>query len=403
MRSARGNTVKYEELRRLRSEAYRVLDSQIAPFWCGMQDNDNGGFYGDMDMELELHREADKGCILQSRILWFFSELASLTGKAAYIKAADHAFRFLTEHCIDRRYGGVFWSVTYDGNPADTTKHTYAQAFAVYALSSYYALTGSEPALDTALKLFRLIETKCRDSSGYLESFDRCWSPSENDKLSENNVIAQRTMNTLLHVFEAYANLYRCHPNRDIADAMSEILRIFENNIYSHDKQRLEVFFDSSYHSLVDLQSYGHDIETSWLLDEGCSLLEGSELADRIYSIDTALAESVYDRAFSDSSLLNECENGINDTDRIWWVQSEAIVGFVNQWQKTKESRYLRAADEIFRYIQLHIADSREGSEWLWGVHADGSPMDGHGIVNEWKCPYHSGRMCLELIRRSGI
>ena len=385
-------------------KARKVLDTQIAPFWSDMADNDLGGFYGYMDHDLKLNKKADKGIILQSRILWFFSELAMLTKDIDQISSADHAFRFLTEYGFDSEYGGVYWSVTYDGKPSDTTKHTYTQAFALYALSSYYGLTGNELALKRAEQLFELIEIQCRDSGGYLESFNREWKTSVNDKLSDNNVTAERTMNTLLHVYEAYANLYRYNPEHptNISEAMKRILELFRGKVYSPEKRRLEVFFTRGYHSLIDLQSYGHDIEASWLLDDGCNLLGSSGLTEEIANMDSILAESVYERAFAGKSLLNECENGTNDTDRIWWVQSEAVLGFLNQWEKTGEEKYLAAAEDIFEYIQTYIKDPRPGGEWFWGIHANGEPMKEYATVSEWKCPYHSGRMCFEIIRRYG-
>ena len=400
MRSAEDNRIDLLALK-----AKTVLDKQIAPFWEALKDKDFGGFYGAMDFDLTVRKTADKGVILQSRILWFFSELAMLTQKKSHTAAAKHAFRFITEHCFDDVFGGVYWSVTHDGKPSDTTKHTYAQSFALYALTSYYALSRDEKALALSEQLFELIESKCRDNGGYLESFGRDWKISPNDKLSENNVIAERTMNTLLHVFEAYANLYRYHPEPSaaVSEAMTRILETFIGKVYSPEKRRLEVFFNRTYRSLVDLQSYGHDIETSWLLDDGCRMLGSFGLTQEIFKMYCVLAESVYERAFAEKSLLNECEKGKNDTDRIWWVQSEAVLGFLNQWEKTGEEKYLAAAEDIFEYIQTFIRDDRTGSEWYWGVHEDGSPMDEHGIVSDWKCPYHSGRMCFEIIRRGRI
>ncbi len=399
MRSEENNVSKAAaEL--LRNGSENVLREQIAPFWLKLRDDIYGGYIGKVDINLSYHRHADKGTILHSRILWFFSELAMLTKDRRYADAADHAFHFLTEKCFDKRYGGVFWSVTYDGKPSDTVKHTYAQAFALYALSSYYALTENADAMHKAQSLFTLIETKCRDNKGYLECFDEQWKPLINDKLSENNVIAYRTMNTLLHIFEAYANLYRYKPDEITEKAMRYILDIYSDRIFSAEKQRLNVFFDEEYNNLIDLQSYGHDIEASWLIDDGCKLLGDDMLISKISDINSILCESVYSRAYCGSSLLNECENGKNDTDRIWWVQAEAVVGFLNQWKKTNNSKYLTSAAEIWKYIQKNIVDKRPGGEWFWGIRSDGEPMTGCDIVSEWKCPYHSGRMCFEILRR---
>ena len=384
----------------LKNKAEYILETQIAPFWLSLKDKKYGGFYGRKDASLRLHEFADKGSIMTSRILYFFSEAYSLTGRTDYLEAARSAFDFLTKYCIDREFGGVYWSVTYDGKPADTIKHTYAQAFAIYGLASYYLVTNCTDAILEAFRLFNIIEHKCSDSGGYLESFARDWKPAENDKLSENNVIAARTMNTLLHIFESYTRLYQCVPDERVRAAMKKILEVYRDKVYNNDKMRQEVFFDESFNSLIDLQSFGHDIESSWLIDAGCSLIDDDRLKEEIYAINSCLARKVYEEAFTGECVLNECENGRTDTDRIWWVQAEAVTGFIGQWQKTNEPEYLSAALKVFSYIQENLVDKRQGSEWFWGIHENGVPME-KDMAGEWKCPYHNGRMCFEIIRRA--
>lgn len=385
----------------LKQEAHNMLTQRLIPFWSGLRDNTYGGFYGLLDFELNLHRDAEKGCILNSRILWFFSRCAVQLGDERCRENAGHAYRFLMEHCLDREYGGVHWSLTHDGKPLDTTKHTYNQAFAIYALSAYYELTGERDALDTAKKLFKLIENKCRDEDGYLEAFDRSFAPSDNDKLSENGVMAERTMNTLLHVFEGYAGLYQVCHDAAVAEAMRGILDIYLTKIYDPVEHRQRVFFDRSYRSLIDLHSYGHDIESSWLIDWGTSLLCDAALTDRVARVDSILAGTIYHTALHNGSLFNERERGVNDTTRVWWVQAEGVLGFLNEWEKTGDIRYRDAALGLWRYIHRVMIDPRPGSEWYWEVDANGVPFSRRPIVEPWKCPYHNGRMCLEILRRN--
>lgn len=389
-----------EVMNNLRNRAEKILDSQISPFWLGLRDREYGGFFGRKDVELRLHDDADKGSIMISRILYFFSEYYAVSGLREHLDAANAAYDFLINCCKDKENGGVFWSVTYKGGKADTVKHTYAQAFAIYALSSYYIATHYTDALLEAIKLFYLIEEKCTDENGYLESFDEDWGPICNDKLSENNVTAERTMNTLLHIFEAYSYLYRCVKLNKIEKAMKRILDIYIRKVYNSEKRRQEVFFDINYNSLIDLHSFGHDIESSWLIDYGCELLHDKALKKDVFQIDAELAQQVYNEAFDGECVMNESESDMVDNDRIWWVQCEAVVGFVNQWQKEGELKYLEAAEKVFNYIQEHLVDKRSGSEWLWGIHDDGSMME-KDVAGEWKCPYHNGRMCFEIIRRS--
>ena len=387
-------------MQRIAQAARTMLTQRLLPFWQSLRDEEHGGYYGYMDFDLRIDRQAEKGCILCSRILWFFSEAAMVTRDEALIPYARHAYRFLTDKCLDREQGGVYWSVTYDGKPLDTTKHTYNQAFAIYALSAYYRLTGEEESLALAKKLFELIETRCTDGGGYLEAFTRDFRPASNEKLSENGVMAERTMNTLLHVFEGYSGLYQAEKSPEVSAALERILDIYARKVYNPRLRRQEVFFDKDYHTLIDLTSYGHDIESSWLIDWGCSLLENPALMEKIAAIDSALADSVLHAAFN-GSLANECERGTVDTHRIWWVQAEALLGFVNELIKHPDRMDCRdAAASLWRYITEKLEDRRPGGEWFWRLDEAGDPDREKPIVEPWKCPYHNGRMCMELIRR---
>lgn len=384
----------------LASEAKTMLEERLIPFWLGLRDDEHGGWYDSLDFDLCLHQDAEKGCIFHSRVLWFFARCARQLDRDDCRAAADHAYQFLMDHCLDREYGGVYWSLHADGTPLDTTKHTYNQAFAIYALSEYARLTADQTALETALGLFRLIEERCRDAGGYLEAFDRTFQPVSNEKLSENGVLAQRTMNTLLHVFEGYAGLYETSHNPDVKAAMMDILTIWKTKIFDPILNRQRVFFDREYRSLIDLHSYGHDIETSWLLDWGASLLGEPALAKEIADLNQHLAHRILERAYQDGSLSNECENGIDDPTRIWWVQAEAILGFLNAGEKEPETPAFRtAAEQIWQYIQSKLVDHRPGSEWYWAVDETGTPLR-KPIVEPWKGPYHNGRLCLEILRR---
>jgi len=376
------------------------LKTVIIPFWTKLKDEQYGGYYGLLTNDLVLDKKAVKGCILNSRILWFFSSAYLELKDKELLSSATHAYEFLKNHCLDREEGGVFWSVSFDGKPDDTMKHTYNQAFAIYALSSYYAASGEKEALELALDIFRLIEKKCRDEYGYMEAFDRGFHEISNEALSENGILAKKTMNTALHILEAYTELYRVSGDERVKDKLCEILDTFADKIYNPELKRLEVFFDEKYNSIIDLHSYGHDIEASWLLDLATTVLNIPEYEQKIGIITSVLADKIYGRAFDGHSVLNECEKGIDNTHRVWWIQSEAIVGFVNAYERSADIRYLDGARNVWKYIKDNLVDKRPGSEWFWEVDENGIPYREHDIVEPWKCPYHNGRMCLEVIRR---
>ncbi len=400
----------------LASEAKAHLLGGIIPFWRNLRDDENGGYYGWMDYDLTVDKKAMKGCILNSRITWFFSNVYALYKKGLLtetdfmrygyyskdIKAeADHAYHFLRDHCIDREHGGIYWSLTYDGKPDDTTKHTYNQAFCIYALSSYYDISGDKEALELAEQLVDLIETRCTDEIGYLEAFTIDFKPESNEKLSENGVMAAKTMNTLLHVFEAYTELYRVAKNETAKKKLMWMMDTIADKIYNPTLHRQEVFFDREYNSIIDLHSYGHDIETAWLVDRGVEVLGDDSYKAKMEPITRDLTAQIYRVAFDGHSLANECEKGVVNEHRIWWVQAETIIGFLNGYEKTPEhTEYLDAALAEWEFIKEHVVDKRAGSEWFWEVDKEGKPYPDRPIVEQWKCPYHNGRMCIEVIKR---
>lgn len=387
----------------LKRQAKEHLEKVILPFWKNLKDDEFGGYYGLLDYDLKLDTKATKGMILNSRILWFFSTSVRVLEDESLRAYADHAYEFLKTHGIDKTNGGLYWSLNYDGSINEDIKHTYNLAFSIYALSAYYEITKKEEVLDLTFEIFQTIETKCKDENGYMESFYKDFSLMPNEQLSENGVIADKTMNTLLHLVEAYTQLYKVSKDERVRVCLYEQLNYFETKVYNKEKHRQEVFFDKEWNSILDLHSYGHDIETSWLMDECTHILGDKETTKRINKITIDLLDQVMEKAYKDSSLLNENEEGKDDTTRVWWVQAETVVGFVNAYQKYPERRkYYEAAKDTLNYIFEHMIDSRNGSEWYSEIKEDYSPIT-KDIVNPWKCPYHNGRMCLELIERDVV
>lgn len=385
----------------MKNEIRNHVEQVILPFWKKLIDNENGGYYGFMDFDLNIDKNAVKGCILNSRILWFFSNAWLVLKDEDALDYAKHAYEFLKEKCIDKEYKGVFWSMTYDGLPEDDTKHTYNQAFAIYALASYYDASGDEQALKLAMELFETVEEMCRDEIGYMEAFNRKFEPISNEKLSENNVMAEKTMNTLLHVFEAYTELYRVSKNELVKSRVMWIMDTFADKVYNPEKHRQEVFFDKYMNSLIDLHSYGHDIETAWLIDRGVEILGEKKYEDKMYPITKDLTAEIFHHAFNGHSLPSEKEQENVAESFVWWVQAETVVGLLNGYEKDRSKKeYLTGAQNTWEYIKKYIWDHREGGEWYSEADGNNEPVK-KPIVEPWKCPYHNGRMCFEVIKRN--
>ena len=386
----------------LSKEAQQELDQRIFPFWSRLADYENGGFYGYVGFDGEVDKKAEKGVILNSRILWFFSAVYCLEKKEEALKLASHAYEFMLDKLFDKEYEGLYWMVDYKGQPTDDRKHIYNQSFGIYALAQYYKATGKVEALENAKKLFDLIEKKCENSNGYLEEFDRYWDEKENEMLSENGIISERTMNTHLHVLEAYTLLYEVSKDDRVREKLYYLLDLIKNKIYSKEHHTLKVFFDENWKESIEIQSYGHDIEATWLIDRAAEILGDKGLVKSTHAYTQKIAENIYKHAYSPFGVINETVNGVTDAGRIWWVQAESVVGFYNAYEKTGDDKYLESVEKLFEFIENNLVDKKKNSEWYGKLYEDNSPILDMPIVEPWKCPYHNGRMCIEIIERMG-
>jgi cellobiose epimerase len=376
----------------------------IAPFWLRYAlDQQYGGFRGWITNDLQIDEQAEKGIILNSRILWTFAHAYQIYQDADFRRVADRAFCYLTDHFIDREYGGVFWTLDYRGQPLDTKKRPYAQAFALYGLTEFYRATGEAKALAEARTIFDLLESRTRDevNEGYLETFERDWTLAHDQRLSDVDQDEKKSMNTHLHVLEAYATLARATNDGGVKERLRAMILLFLKHIIHPKQFHLQMFFDEMWTSKSDHISFGHDIEGSWLLCEAAEVLADAEVLNQVRSISVKMAQSVYDRGLdTDGSLLYEADpNGIINDEKHWWTQTEAVVGFVNAYELSGQEHFLVAALRVWEFISRNIVDRRNG-EWFWKTSRAGVPDLEMPKLSQWKCPYHNGRMCFEIKRR---
>ena len=364
-------------------------------------DKENGGIFGVVDNDLNIDKTADKGGIVTSRFLWTFSAAYRVTNNERYLAVANHLYDFLVNNVYDHEYKGLYWLVDYQGNPKDTRKHVYTQSFGIYALSEYYRATNKPEALEMAKDLYHLIEEKGfnPDNNAYKEEFDREWNEIPNEMLSENGVMADITMNTHIHILEAYTTFYKAWPNEGLKGRLENLLQILFEKIYDQESKFLGVFFDKNWNSLLDIKSFGHDIEASWLIDETLKAID-SEKPEYVQMV-IDIAYNIADYAMQeDGSLINEQVGDVVDKTRVWWVQAEACVGFMNAYQRTKDEKFLTLVNQLWEYVKNNLVDKRENGEWYWSIEADGTPTTKRNIGDPWKASYHNGRFCLEIMER---
>ena len=388
-----------------KKEMQDVLTGNILPFWIDkMVDHENGGFYGRIDGHGNLHADAEKGGILNARILWTFSAAYRVLGKSEYLEMATRAKDYIIAHFIDREYGGTYWSLDYKGNPKDTKKQFYAIGFMIYGLSEYVRATGDKEALDYAIKLFECIEEHSLDViyNGYIEACTREWGEITDMRLSVLDANYPKSQNTHLHIIEPYANLYRVWKDERLEKALRNMINIFTDKILNPETNHLDLFFEKDWtRGAGHLESYGHDIECSWLMHEAALVLGDAEVLKKVEEIVPLVAKASEKGLNPDGSMIHEAnlDTGHVDDDLHWWVQAEAVVGFYNIYQHFGDESALDKSLQCWQYIKDNLIDY-EGGEWYWSRRPDGTLNLDDDKAGFWKCPYHNGRMCLEIIER---
>lgn len=393
-----------DQLKQLDQEMTHHLHDELLSFWMNKTINPYfGGFVGRIDGNNQVHYDAPKGLILNARILWSFSAAYRIFGKPEYLEMARISFNELEERFWDTDHGGVYWMVNADGSINEAKKHSYAQAFAIYGYSEYYRITNDIKALEKAIALFELLNEHAylAKDKAYYEAFSREWEPLKDVRLSEKDALEFRSTNTHLHILEAYTNLYRVWDNPLLAQRLEELIDVFDHIIFEPDTGFYYSFFDEQWNPKSNLYSFGHDIETSWLLSDAVALVGTPEQVERNKAIVTKVANTIYEQGLSDTGALYNLgsEGTIIDTDHHWWAQVEAMVGFVHAYSITQDERYITATIRLWDFINTYLLD-KEFGEWFFRVNSVGIPYVVEDKVSEWKCPYHTTRACLEIHAR---
>ncbi len=380
-------------------ETEACLQENILPFWLRLKDP-RGGFYGEVTSDGKVQYGAPRGVILNARLIWSFAAAYAELHKAEYLVAAVHARDWFLDHFCDHKYGGVYWSVSAEGERLDAKKQLYAQGFAIYGLSELYKVTRDDEVLKNAINLYRVVETYFADKEygGYIEALARDFSPLQDMSLSAHDINADKTMNSHLHLLEAYANLYRVWPDEGLKQAVESLLDIIGTRVMRADGH-LQLYFARNWKVLPGGLSYGHDIETSWLAMECAFALEEMDVVDRVRPWALRMGLAGNEGLMPDGSMRYEkLLSGAFDDSRQWWVQAETVVGNLWLWKYHGLADAGEKALRAWNYIRRHLLDT-EGGEWWWAVLPDGSLDLSQPKAGFWKCPYHNSRMCLQVLQ----
>ena len=392
-----------EQLKHLYKELEWEMHENILPFWMNQAvDIEKGGFFGRITYYGTPVNNSAKGSVLNARILWTFSAAYNMTGRPEYLDYARRAYNYFYEYFIDKQNGGVVWSVNADGEIENGRKQIYAQAFAIYALSEYHLADGDQEAILQAIDIYNLIEKHAFDAenNGYIEALSQTWQSLADLRLSEKDANEPKSMNTHLHLLEAYTRLFSIWKDDELRGKLLNLVILHIKKIFSDKSGHFNLFFDMKWRIKSNHYSYGHDIEGAWLIMEAARVLgirtvidEAEQLAIRM--ADVTLMEGID----ADGSLYNEGKAGIvTDTDRHWWPQAEAIVGFVNAFEISGNDKFISAAYNVWDFIKSHM--QHPSGEWWWLVNNEYQPDQSQDLAGEWKCPYHNTRCCIEVMKR---
>ena len=379
-------------------EVRENLTSNILPYWLKLKDP-RGGFYGEVAADGSVFYDAPRGVILNARLIWSFAAAYGQLQKTEYLVAAVHARDWFLDHFCDHKYGGVYWSVTAEGERLDSKKQLYAQGFAIYGLSELYKVSGDEDALKNAINLYKVVETYFADkqNGGYIEALSRDFSPLEDMSLSAHDINAEKTMNSHLHILEAYSNLYQVWPDEGLKEALEKLLDIVGEKVLGPDGH-LQLYFKRDWTVIPGAVSYGHDIETSWLALESAFALRDAAVVNRVRPWARKVADAGNEGLLPDGSMRYEkLPDGHFDDSRQWWVQAETVVGNLWLWKYHADAAAWDRAVAAWGYIREHLVDGLSG-EWWWAILPDGSRDLSQPKAGFWKCPYHNTRMCLQVL-----
>ena len=397
------------------------LKRDVIPYWRARAvDPEHGGFLTNFDSNGDPLPCPEKYLNTQSRFIWWFSTLCGrYPADSHYARMARNGVDFLVRHFWDDSNGGWYWKTYADGSPLDTAKIVYGQSFAIYALSQYTHCVGDSRGLEYAARTFDLLQKYASDTlhGGYLENLNAAWEQFPDDEGGVN----RKGLDTHMHLMEAYTGLYAVSGvevhRRKLLELVELIKTRMVNAAYGCGRNQ----FDAAWNPLpavaimrtwnaerngpgtaqpLDTTSYGHNVELCWLLHRALDVAKVD--AAPYLSLTHALVEHAVQHGV-DWEYGGIFRDGLPEgpavvLEKEFWQHAEALVGFIDAYQRFGDARYFEAAECVWRFILDHLAVS--AGEWRTLMSRDGRTAIDGNLGNPWKDPYHTGRALTESVDR---
>ena len=382
-------------MEKVRTILEKDLKENVVPFWNNMVDKEFGGFYGAVDMEHQIIKEAPKGIVYISRILYSYSGLYLKYKVENYLECAKVAYEFLTKKMYDEEFGGFYWSCTNEGKPLNDNKHLYGVSFALYGLANYYMASKDIEVLKYAEEMLEIISKTLEDfPNNYFEQFTRDFKVLENRVMEGYGMVPDITTNTLLHLAESLSLYYYANGNEKAKEKVEQILDVLFSKCYDYENDNLYVFVNRNFENEIDVYSYGHNLEVSWLFMETMRLCNIEN--PKYFETCKSMFETNFEKAYRNGYVINQMVEGIVDRSAIWWIQAESLAALKNIYGIQPKEEYLLAMENITDFIQNNLMNS--GKEWYWAVNEDLSVQKEHSICEMWKANYHNVRAVLRIL-----
>ena len=394
------------ELANYAADMREDLTERILPYWYDTTlDKTNGGYVLADDVQ-GPRAATEKQLVTQSRLIWTFSRV-HLKGYSAekrnYLKAAEHGYRFLLDHFLDKKNGGYFWTTDLSGKVLNDRKIIYGESFVIYALVEYYRASNDKEALRRAIDLYHDVQQHAHDpkNGGWFEHFTRDWTPIlKPDPEAIVEVAGYKSANTHLHLMEALTELYEVTLDDETKHSLEESLRLNTTYFYPKDAGKSCFHRQPDWKEVTDPKSaglsYGHNVEFAWLMIRAQKVLGAPPAWDHFYAHLNHAMNYGYDHEHGGLYSRGSDDKPATDTDKVWWVQAEMLAALSDALQQKRNAEYEVALKKLLDFVTNFMTDPSDGV-WLDTVTAEGK-FKNTGKAHNWKANYHDVRAMLKFI-----